>query len=90
MTISEYMNWVKPLDKQFSSSDGKKLSETIAEATHIWSNDVAKGYLIDAAQRIDLPREQICRLLLVIEQSFSDFTQDEAEKILNKFYNHRS
>lgn len=85
MTISEYMNSIKSLDKQFTSADGRKLSETIADATHIWSNDAAKGYLIDAAQRIDLPREQICRLLFAIEQSFSDFTQDEAEHIFYKF-----
>lgn len=81
MTIKEFIDSLKALDKKFTTTDGQKFSETMTEITSIWNNASAKGYLIKAAQQLKMSRDKIDELLNAMEQTFSDLTVEEAEKI---------
>ena len=85
MTIKEFMKSNQALDNKFTNPDGKKLSETMAEITSVWSNAAAKGYVIKAAQHLKMNRERIKTLLIRMEWAFNDFTVEEAEKVYNDF-----
>lgn len=81
MTIKEFMEKNQALDKKFTNSDGKKLSETMAKYTSVWSNGAAEGYVIKAAEALHMSREKIEELLDTMEWAFSELTVEEAEKI---------
>ncbi len=85
MTIKDYLDDLQKKCDNIKTSDGKKLSEAMAECTSVWDNDACRGYLIAAAKRLKMSREKIKSLLNVIEFAFSDYTVDEAAKIYIDF-----
>lgn len=85
MTIKEFMNSNQALDNKFTNTDGKKLSETMAEITSVWSDTAAKGYVIKAAKALQMNDEKINELLDAIEWAFDELTIEEAEKVYNDF-----
>ena len=85
MTVKDFMENNQKLDDKFKSSNGAKLSETMAACTSVWSNDACRGYLIAVAKRLKMSPEKIKSMLNAVEEAFSDYTIDEAEKIYFNF-----
>ena len=73
MTVKEYQKQCEPGFFEFLKS-----------SLEIWSNDACMGYLIDAAQRAGLSREDTQALVDSIKGSFDELTVDEATALYCK------
>lgn len=80
MKINEFIKDVRKLDKKFSSSSGRLLSDTLIDDMDIWSNQACKGYLLKASKYVGLAPDLVTELRNAIDWAFSEMSVEEAEE----------
>lgn len=75
-TIKSFMNDLPDM----VTKDGKRLRDTMAAATPIWSNDICRGYLIDAMERAGISQDIQDKIISALWESFDMLTYSEAEE----------
>ena len=81
MTIAKFITDMKALDVRFPvTSNGAKFSDTIINTTNIWSNNACLGYLMMAAEDVNLDEKTLSDLITAMRRAFEDASVEEAEK----------
>ena len=80
MKIKEFIKDVRKLDKKFSSSSGRLLSDTLIDDMDIWSNQACKGYLLKAVKYVGLAPDLVTELRNALDMAFSEMSVEDAEE----------
>ena len=80
MKINEFIKDVRKLDKKFSSSSGRLLSDTLIDDMDIWSNQACKGYLLKAVKYVGLAPDLVIELRNALDFAFSEMSVEDAEE----------
>lgn len=82
MKLKDYKEDLKKLDERFKPKEGcRKLSEQMLEDVEIWSNDACRGYIIKAAELLEMDPATIQGVVYKLSRVFDDYTITEAEQI---------
>lgn len=80
MKINEFIKDVRKLDKKFSSSSVRLLSDTLIDDMDIWSNHACKGYLLKAVKYVGLAPDLVTELINALDMAFSEMSVEDAEE----------
>lgn len=74
-TIKEYLDSLPDM----KTTDGKSLRDAMAESMPIWSNQICRGYVVDAMDRANIDKEIQIKILNSLCSSFNLLPYEEAE-----------
>lgn len=80
MTIKDYLQKVKSANLNETG-----FTDTMMEATEIWSNDACEGYFLRAAQLVGLNQDTIKNVLSAFNTAFEEVSIDDAADIYRKY-----
>lgn len=75
-TIKQYLDSLPDM----KTRNGQSLRDTMADTMPIWSNEICRGYLVDAMNRAAIDEDTQTKILGSLWQSFDLMTYAEAEE----------
>ena len=86
MTVQEFLKSLESYPAM-TNKRGESITDTMKRATHIWTNDAASGYTVQAMRDAGFSEVDIWKVQRALLRVYDEFTIKEAENIFNE-WNH--